>query len=213
MANEPSTADLIQIQDLRDGVLMLKDGSLRAVVRITAINFELRSTEEQQAVLQQFASFLNAVDYPIQMVVHSRRYDIREYVATIQAATEQLTNELLQVQATEYMRFVTELADLANIMSKYFYIVLPLTIVAPTETKGMLSGFKDMFKKTPSASSLNAEQLAMYKSQLQERANLIIGGLSGMGLKGEMLGQEDLIKLFNEVYNPTVPEGKETPKA
>lgn len=209
MANEPSTLDLIQIQEVRDGVIILKDGSLRGVIHITAINFELRSTDEQQAILEQFAGFLNSVDFPIQMVVHSRRYDIHEYVSTVQAATEQLTNELLKVQAQEYMRFVTELAELANIMMKSFYVVVPLVVTTATESKGIVGSFKELFKKAPPSSSLAPEQLALFKAQLTERANLITGGLSGMGLKGELLGQEQLIRLFNEVYNPVVPEGSE----
>jgi type IV secretory pathway VirB4 component len=205
MANEPSTTELIQIQDLRDGVIILKDGSLRAVVKVTAINFELRSTDEQQGILQQFSSFLNSIDFPIQMIVHSRRYDITEYLASVQTASEALTNDLLKVQATEYIRFIAELADLANIMAKNFYISLPLTVVVASESKGILGGFKDMFKKAPVAQGMSAEQLAGYRSQLQQRADLIIGGLSGMGLKGNMLGQEELVALFNDVYNPTVP--------
>jgi len=206
MANEPATSELIQIQELRDGVLILKDGSLRAVINVTAINFELRSSDEQQAILQQFGGFLNSIDFPVQMVVNSRRYDIAEYIATVQAASEQLTNELLKVQAMEYIRFVSELSDLANIMAKNFYIVLPMTITTTTESKGLLGGFKDMFKKAPATQALSPEKLASYRAQLQQRADLLIGGLSGMGLKGAMLGQEDLTKLFNELYNPVVPQ-------
>ena len=206
MANEPSTSDLIQIQDLRDGVLVLKDGSLRAVVKVTAINFELRSSDEQQAILQQFGGFLNSIDFPVQMVVHSRRYDISEYLASVQVASEQLTNELLKVQAGEYIRFVSELSDLANIMAKNFYIVLPLTVISTSESNGLLGGFKDMFKKAPAGQAIPAERLASYKMQLQQRADLVIGGLSGMGLKGAMLNQDELVKLFNEVYNPVVPQ-------
>lgn len=209
MANEPSTLDLIQIKEVRDGVIILKDGSLRGVVKITAINFELRSTDEQQAILEQFSGFLNSVDFPVQMVVHSRRYDIREYIAGVQTATDELTNELLKVQAQEYMRFVTELAELANIMTKNFYVVVPLVVTAATESTGVIGSIKGMFTKTPAAAAMTSEQLALYRSQLVERANLIIGGLSGMGLKGELLGQEQLVRLFNEVYNPVVPEGAE----
>lgn len=209
MANEPSTSDLIQIQELRDGVLVLKDGSLRAVVKVSAINFELRSSDEQQAILQQFASFLNSVDFPIQMIVHSRRFDISEYLGTIRTVSEQLTNELLKIQAGEYIRFVAELSDLANIMQKNFYVALPLTVVAPSESKGILGGFKDLFKKSPAGQTLSPERLATYKMQLQQRADLIIGGLSGMGLTGEMLGQDGLMKLFNEVYNPVVPASQQ----
>ena len=205
MANEPSTADLIQIQELRDGVLVLKDGSLRAVVKVSAINFELRSSDEQHGILQQFGSFLNAIDFPVQMVAHSRRYDISAYLSSIQAASAELTNELLKIQAAEYMRFVGELSELANIMQKNFYVVLPLTVIPTTESTGLLGGFKDLFKKKASTHGYTAEQLAGYKTQLQQRADLVIGGLSGMGLKGAMLGQDELVALFNDVYNPVVP--------
>jgi len=205
MAHEPSTADLIQIRELRDGVLVLKDGSLRAVVKVSAINFELRSSDEQHGILQQFGSFLNSIDFPIQMIAHSRRYDISTYLASVQTASEQLTNELLKVQATEYIRFVGELSDLANIMQKNFYVVLPLTIIPTTQSKGFFDGFKDMFKKSPTAQGFTSQQLAGYKAQLQQRADLIIGGLSGMGLRGSMLGQDELVALFNDVYNPVVP--------
>ncbi len=205
MANEPSTADLIQIKELRDGVLLLKDGSLRAVVKVSAVNFELRSSDEQAAILQQFGSFLNSIDFPMQMVVHSRRYDITAYLATVRAASEQLTNELLKVQAGEYIRFVAELSDLANIMQKNFYVVLPLTVTPTSESKGFFAGLKDTFKKAPTVQGIPPEQLASYKMQLQQRADLIIGGLSGMGLKGVMLEQDELVALFNDVYNPVVP--------
>ncbi len=205
MASNPSTADLIQIQELRDGVLLLKDGSLRAVVKVSAINFELRSSDEQHALLQQFGAFVNSIDFPIQMIAHSRRYDISAYLALIKTASEQLTNDLLKIQATEYIRFVGELSDLANIMQKNFYVVLPLAIVTPVESPGLMGGIKAMFKKTPKEQSLSPERLTSYRAQLQQRADLVIGGLSGMGLQGKMLGQDELVQLFNEVYNPAVP--------
>ena len=130
MANEPSTTDLIQLKEIRDGVIFLKDGSLRGVVQVSAINFELRSSDEQAAILQQYASFLNSVDFPIQMIVQSRRFDISEYLAAVQAASDQLTNELLKVQAGEYIRFITELSSLSNIMAKNFYIAIPMMVTA-----------------------------------------------------------------------------------
>ena len=211
MANEPSTTDLIQLKELRDGVALLKDGSLRGVVQVSAINFELRSSDEQAAILQQYASFLNSIDFPIQMIVHSRRFDISEYLATVQAAADQLTNELLKVQATEYIRFIGELSSLSNIMAKNFYIALPMMVTPPKEQGGFLKGITGIFKKKPAKKqSVPTEQLASYKAQLQQRADLIIGGLSGMGLKGHMLGQEELLKLFNELYNPVVPTPQKT---
>lgn len=204
----PSTTDLVQLKQITDGIIVLKDGSLRAIVEISAINFELRSSEEQAAILQQFQAFVNSVDFPIQMVVHSRKFDISTYLATVATASEPLTNELLKIQAQEYMRFVQELSELANIMSKRFYIALPFTVtVAPTK-KGMLSGITGIFsrkKKGPIQEGIPPEQLATYKGQLQQRADLVIGGLSGMGLKGKVLGQEELLVLFGDLYNPVVP--------
>lgn len=210
MANEPSTTDLIQLKELRDGVIILKDDSLRGVIQVSAINFELRSSDEQAAILQQYASFLNSIDFPVQMIVHSRRFDISEYLANVQAASDLLTNELLKVQAVEYIRFINELSTLSNIMSKNFYIVIPLSVVSTKEGKGVIAGMKDMlsmFKKskTSAQQTVTAEQLTTYKGQLQQRADLIIGGLSGMGLKGHMLEQDELLKLFNDLYNPKVP--------
>lgn len=205
----PSTTDLIQIQEMREGVIILKDGSLRGIVQVSAINFDLRSSDEQAAILQQFAGFLNSIDFPIQIVVQSRRFDISEYIANVQAASEQLTNELLKVQAQEYIRFVSELSELSNIMAKNFYVILPLSIVKTSESSGFFGTIKDMFKKAPKAQELPTEQLLSYRAQLQQRADIIVGGLSGMGLNGHMLNQDELIKLFNTLYNPVVPANKQ----
>jgi len=211
MANEPSTTDLIQLKEISDGVIILKDGSLRGVVQVSAINFELRSSDEQAAILQQYASFLNSIDFPIQMIVHSRKFDISEYLVNVQTASDQLTNELLKVQAAEYIRFIGELSSLSNIMAKNFYVALPLMVTPTKEKEGFFAGIKGMFKKKSAVKpSVATEQLASYKGQLQQRADLIIGGLSGMGLKGHMLNQEELLKLFNELYNPVVPAPQKT---
>jgi type IV secretory pathway VirB4 component len=208
MANEPSTTSLIQLKELRDGVVILKDGSLRGVVQVGAINFELRSSDEQNAILQQFAGFLNSIDFSVQLLVNSRRFDISTYLAAVQQSSEQLTNELLKVQAQEYIRFVGELSELSNIMAKNFYVVVPLTVTPVSQSKGILGGFKDLFKKSPTQQELTSEQLASYRAQLQQRADLIIGGLSGMGLQGHMLNQDELLRLFSNLYNPSVPQAQ-----
>ncbi len=207
MAN-PSTDKLVQFSQIADSVIVLKDGSLRSIVEITAINFELRSSDEQSAILQQFEAFLNAIDFPFQIVVQSRRFDISAYVAGIEQASTTITSDLLKVQAQEYARFVRELSGLANIMSKRFYVVIPFH-AAPSETGkkgGFLSG---LFGKKPAAlptAGMTPEQLANWQAQLTQRAELVLGGLSGMGLKGHILRQDELVRLFTDLYNPTVPE-------
>ena len=207
MAN-PSTTDLVQLAQINENVIVLKNGSLRAIVEISAVNFDLRSSDEQAAIIQQFESFLNSIDFPVQIVIQSRRFDVSGYVATVRAAGETLTNELLKVQAEEYARFVSELSELANIMSKRFFVVIEFTATAAAETtkKGFLSGITGMFKKkAPASITISPETLAAYQQQLSQRADFVLGGLSGMGMKGHVLVQDELKKLFHDLYNPTVP--------
>jgi len=208
VAKAPSTTDLIQIRQIGDGVIVLKDGTLRAIIQVAAINFDLRSSDEQTALLTQFQGFLNSVDFPIQMIVHSRRFDITDYLKGMEEVSSQLTNSLLKLQAGEYMRYVKELAELSNIMAKNFYIALALKPEAEQQAaqkKGFLDTFKSAFAKKSAVADIPPEQMASYQSQLQQRASLVTGGLSGMGLQGKMLKQPELEALFHDLYNPVVP--------
>ena len=204
----PSTTDLLPFQDIRDGIIFLKNNALRMVVEISAINFELRSSDEQEAIIQQFQGFLNALDFSTEIIIQSRKFDITTYVENVQTASSQLTNELLKLQAAEYIRFIQELSDLSNIMSKQFFVVLPFQATETGEKKkGFLSGVTGMFKKKPATGPTGPsdEVVAAYRAQLQQRADLVIGGLSGLGLKGHSLNQEELLKLFKGVFSPVVP--------
>ncbi|MEK7603662.1 MAG: hypothetical protein AAB461_00900, partial [Patescibacteria group bacterium] len=119
-----STEQLVPISDIREGVVILKNGSLCMVLEASAINFELRSNDEQVAILQNFQNFINSVDFPLQIVVSSRRLKIEEYIKTVDGIAESTENELLKIQTMEYSRFVKELSSLSNIMTKKFYIVI-----------------------------------------------------------------------------------------
>ncbi|MEK7125233.1 MAG: hypothetical protein AAB864_02510, partial [Patescibacteria group bacterium] len=129
----PSTKPLVAISDIHDDVVVLQNGSLRMVLEISAINFELRSEQEQAAIIQGFQSFINSVDFPVQIVVDSRKFEIEAYLKLLGERTQSITNELLQVQVAEYTTFIRELSTLANIMSKKFYISVPFYVV---ETAG-----------------------------------------------------------------------------
>src|SRR3989344_2675274 len=108
-----STENLVPISDIREGVVILKNGSIRLVLEISAINFELRSADEQTAILQGFQRFLNSVDFPIQIVVSSRELNISNYIKTVDQIAETTENELLRIQTTEYSRFIKELSSLS----------------------------------------------------------------------------------------------------
>lgn len=198
-----STKQLVGISNIIDNVVLLKNGSLRSVIEVTAINFELRSEGEQIAILQNFQRFVNSIDFPLQIVVNSRKLNIDEYVKLIEKSSSELTNELLKIQATEYSKFISELSDLSNIMSKKFYIVIPFYVFEAPSKAGITQSLKSIFKPSTVAKELTPEQLETYKSQLLQRTELIFDGLVGMGLKTRTLEKDDLINLFYGLYNPS----------
>jgi type IV secretory pathway VirB4 component len=205
MPSTPSTTDPIQVKDIREGVIVLKDGSLRGIVQIDAINFELRSGDEQTAIIQQFQGFLNAIDFPLQIVVHSRKYNVQTYSENVEKTSQELTSDLLKLQAQEYIRFVRELSELANIMSKRFYVVLSLQATEKAQGPGIMDQVMGIFKKKKVVQAAVPDQdFQTFQLELRQRADLVLGGLSGMGLKGKVLEQQEVETLFTDLYNPEV---------
>ena len=198
-----STKQLVEVSNIIDNVVLLKNGSLRSVIEVTAINFELRSEGEQIAILQNFQRFVNSIDFPLQIVINSRKLNIDEYVKFVEKSSGELTNELLKIQATEYSKFIKELSDLSNIMSKKFYIVIPFYVFEAPSKAGITQSLKSIFKPSTVAKELTPEQLETYKSQLLQRTELIFDGLVGMGLKTRTLEKDDLMNLFYGLYNPS----------
>src|SRR3989344_3131667 len=139
-----STENLVPISDIRESIVTLKNGSLRMVLEVSSINFELRSADEQVAILQGFQRFLNSADFPLQMVVSSRELNIEPYLKTIDGIAESSENELFKIQALEYARFIKELSSLSNIMSKKFYVVIPFYIYEKPEAAGLIQSLKGL---------------------------------------------------------------------
>lgn len=202
MADTNSTRQLVSVTDIRESVLFIGGGSLRLVMEISAINFELRSEEEQLAILQGFQQFINSVDFPIQIIINSRKYDIANYLKLVEEATVSLTNELLKLQASEYMKYVAELSELANIMSKKFYIVIPFFAFEAPGKAGVMDSLRNLFKPAKTSSQITEEQFQTYKNQLLQRSELVLSGLVGLGLRTRILEQEELLRLFQSLYNP-----------
>ena len=197
-----STKQLVEISNIIENIVLLKNGSLRAVIEVLAINFELRSEDEQLAILQNFQRFVNSIDFPLQIVVNSRKLNIDDYVQLIDKSSGELTNELLKIQATEYSKFIKELSDLSKIMSKKFYIVVPFYVFEAPSKSGITQSLKSIFKPSTIAKELTPEQLETYKGQLNQRTELISDGLIGMGLKTKILKKDALLNLFYGLYNP-----------
>ena len=203
-----STKNLVDIADIIDNVILLKNGSLRAVIEVSAINFELRSDGEQVAILQNFQRFLNSTDFPLQIVMNSRKLDIDEYVKLIDTTASSLASELLKIQAAEYSKFIKELSDLSNIMSKKFYIVVPFYVFETPTKAGIVNSLKSILKPSATMKQLTPEQLETYKTQLNQRVELIFDGLIGLGLKTRLLEKEELTNLYYGLYNPGINLGQ-----
>ena len=204
----PSIQEKIAIEDIKDGIVILKDGGLRAILMTSSINFALKSTEEQDALTYHYQGFLNSLDFPIQILINSRKFDITDYINLLEQKQKEQENELLRIQTTEYIDFIRGLTELVNIMTESFYVVVPF---APIEKKemGLLDKFSSIltFKKQMAfKTDQNFEQL---KSQLWQRITYVSSGLEGLGLRAVPLNTEELIELYYSLYNP---EAKEKPK-
>lgn len=204
MPKNSSTEQFVEIADIRDNVVILKNGSLRAVVEVSAINFELRSEEEQIAILQNFQRFVNSVDFPIQIVSISRKLNIDDYLKVIAQSIETSDNELIKIQGIEYSNFIKELSELANIMQKKFFVIVPfyVTGIVTPSAKGFLEGVKEILGPSKTATvKLDEERFQTAQNQLLQKVELIYGGLVGLGIKSQLLQKEELMSLFYGIYN------------
>lgn len=203
-AKSQTTKDFVQVADIRDDVLILKEGSLRSIVEVSSTNFELKSADEQTAIIRAFEGLINSVDFPLQICVRSRKLDIQPYLKSLDSLSENLTSELLRIQAVEYARFVKGLTELTNIMSKKFYVVVPFYVIeVATQSKaGFFDAFKNAFGSSKAAQTITDEQLQNYKVQLSQRIEIITQGISGLGLETRALAGEELKNLFYSYYNP-----------
>lgn len=206
MATAPSVQEKIDISDIKDGVVILKDKSLRAVLMTSSVNFALKSTEEQDALTFHFQGFLNSLDFPIQILVVSRKFDITSYLEVLEQKKKEQTSELLRIQTAEYIDFIKGLTDLANIITESFYVVIPLAAIENKET-GVFEKFKSLLgqKRTVSEEKQSFEEL---KTQLWQRVGYVSSGLESIGVRSSTLNTDELIELYYRLYNP---EAKEKP--
>ncbi|MEK7659500.1 MAG: hypothetical protein AAB338_02515 [Patescibacteria group bacterium] len=203
---ETSTKQFVEIQEIRDEILILKDGSLRQIIKVGSTNFELKSQDEQLAILAGFRNFLNALDFSLEIMVMSRKLNIGKYLEFLDQVAEAQQNELMRIQAVEYSRFVKELTQLANIMAKDFFVVIPFYI-GPRTKGGIIQSLKNIFKPAQIVKQLTAEEFDSYKSQLSQRVSLVYENLAGLGLGAKILQQDELVNLYYRFYNQEAVEG------
>jgi hypothetical protein len=202
MATTKSTQEFVPIKEVRDGIIIMKDGSMRAVVLSSSLNFALKSTDEQEAIIYQFQNFLNSLDFSIQICVQSRELDIRPYLATLEKQYNEQLNDLLKIQTKEYIQFVKSFTETQNIMSKTFFIAIPFT---PT-TIGVLDGggASSFFgnKKDKSNPLQKKDNFEENRTQLEQRVSVVQQGLMRCGIRSALLGTEEAIEVFYKLFNP-----------
>jgi ribosomal protein S16 len=198
-----ATQQKVYIEDIQDGVLVLKDGSLRAIIMTSSVNFALKSTEEQDALIYKYQSFLNSLDFPVQILMTSRHLNISDYLAMIEQKRREQPNELLRIQIAEYVDFVKNLVQIGSIMSQSFYVVVPLSRVEKKEAD--IIEKLGLFQKKVAQEEKSLEEL---KTQLWQRVDYVISGLAGIGIRSAPLKTEEVAELFYRLYNM---EAKEAP--
>lgn len=202
----PPTQRYLDIAEIRENVVVMKDGSLRMVLMVSSINFALKSDDEQQAVVQGYMQFLNSLEHPLQISIQSRKMNIDGYLARLKAQEDSITNELLKTQIRDYTSFIKELVDLGEIMQKRFFVIVPYSISEGSEKgKGFFAKLQTALYPA-SIVKLNAKQFAERRDSIMQRTQIVAGGLESMGLSVAMLDTQGLIELYYNSYNPEVGE-------
>lgn len=195
-----STQEYLDIAEIKDDTVIMKDGTLRSVLLVSSINFALKSEDEQNAVVDSYIRFLNNLSFTLQIVIQSRELDINNYLEYLEGKEKEQTNKLLKVQTGEYIEYIKELTSIGKIMNKRFYVVVPYD-PATDKHKSFLSSFKDAIR--PASTIILKEKIfARYQEMLGRRVDSVFGGLESMGVAVTRLDTQGLIELYYKTYNP-----------
>jgi hypothetical protein len=199
-----NSQDFVPIKEIRNGVIVLKNGGLRSILICSSINLSLKSSEEQVATINQFQSFLNGLDFPVQICVQSRRLDIRPYLLMLENRERELAEPLLKIQTREYIEFIRNFTDEVNIMTKTFFVVVPYSTPAIKTGTNLLNDILGK-KNSSNQRQIESAELADFeekRSQLDQRVGVVIGELSRIGIRSSQLKTDEVVELFYKTFNP-----------
>lgn len=203
MAVSNATQEFVPVKEVRDGIVILKDGNLRSILLCSSMNFALKSADEKNAVLLQFQDFLNSLDFSIEIIVQSRKLDIRPYIALLEEQEKKQENNLMKIQVREYIEFIRSFTESANIMTKHFFIVVPYepAILSLGSSAGNILG-KVGLGGTNTQATIPQANFEESRSQLEERLSVVEQGMIRSGIRVARLGTEEVIELFYKAFNP-----------
>lgn len=205
--NPNSTQNTLQIAEIRDGIVIMNDGTFRSVIMVKSINFDLMSPSEQEAVEYSYQGFLNSLYFPVQIFLRSSKVDIGPYIERLDKIRTEHDNMLLALLMEDYINYIDVLARSTNIMDKKFYIVVPYASSPAAEkqfetSKSFIAGFSELFSKKEQKVVINERELEKAKTELRNRVQAVMGGLMQCGIKSLPLDTEELIELYYDTYNP-----------
>lgn len=198
--NAKTTQEFVPIKEIRQGIVILKDDSMRGIVMASSLNFALKSADEQQSILLQFQNFLNSLDFSVQIFIQSRKLDIRPYIALLENRLKEQMSDLLKIQTREYIQFIKNFTENSNIMTKTFFVVVPYT---PAMINS--GGVADILGKKKNAAQTAEKKIADFeerRSQLEQRVSVVTQGLVRCGIRTVELGTEEIVELFYKIFNP-----------
>lgn len=203
-ATTNATQEFVPIKEVRDGIVLLKDGGMRSILLCSSLNFSLKSEDERNAILLQFQDFLNSLDFSIEIVIQSRKLDIRPYIALLEGQERLQTNSLMKIQVREYIEFIRSFTENTNIMTKNFFIVVPYSpaVLTASQSGGLAIISRLGFGTKLEQAAATEASFDENRSQLEERLSVVEQGLIRTGIRVARLGTEEVIELFYKAFNP-----------
>lgn len=207
-SNPTSTQNTLQIAEVRDGIVIMNDGSFRSVIMAKSINFDLMSQEEQEGVELGYQQFLNSLDFPIQIFLRSKKIDLTPYIDKLDKIRGEHDNMLLAMLMEDYIAYIEDLSQQVNIMDKNFYVVVPYFPVEQNpqaklaSSKNFITGFAALFNKKETHVVINEASLEAAKTELRNRVQAVLNGLMQCNVQGLPLDTQELIELYYDTYNP-----------
>ncbi len=205
-----STQQYLDVAEIRDGVVVLRDGSFRAILMASSLNFALKSEEEQDAIIYGYQDFINSVSFPIQILITSRKIDIEPYIKQLDVLEEAQGSELMKIQLQEYREYVHELVKVSNVMTKNFYIVIPFA-AAQSEDEGAFTKFTKSLRVRSGMAPHTPAEFERYRDQLWQRVNQVAANLRNLGVRVVPLNTQEIIELFYQQYNPDTARNQRLP--
>ncbi len=199
-----ASQDFVPVQEVRDGVIILKNGGLRSVLMASSLNFALKSEDEQNAFIMQFQSFFNSLDFSVQIYIQSRELDIRPYLETLEEAYKGTLDDLMRIQIREYIEFIRSFVEGANIMTKHFFVVVPYTPAVLNISRKGIASKMPWSKKKKSVGKDKSQKTEFEEniSQLDQRLAIVQQGLIRTGVRTVQLDTEEIIELLYKIFNP-----------